>query len=193
MISIDFTVTSEDVDAYLDYSFKRARRNALWIGGGFGFLVGISVALVSWWQSGIPAVGLVCGAIPAAILIGPALRDRSRVKWAEELAKWNVPDSIPTGRLTLSINEDGLTLTRHGNVPTGNGCGDNSLLILAGKQDVGWAFVDVSTTPRHVFLLQPFYHAWVVPLHALPPAERAALLTELDAWMAAKRKLSGGR
>lgn len=180
MPPLHFTVTPDDIAAYLDYSCARARRDALKLGGGLALTAGIAVGITASLLSGAPLVGLICGAIPAALVLYNALRETSPTRWRAELAKWHIPDSIPTGPMTLTTHDKGVSLTPD-HKPTLHNGQTGATPQAPAAEDVGWALIGVARTARHLFVLQRFHHAWVIPLHALPPTHRTALLAELDA------------
>ena len=143
------------------------------------------------WFSGEPVVGAICGTIPAALIIGNALRDVSRDALRTELARWNVLESIPLGPQTISIDERGATLTWHAGQMSAPRSGIRTVWS-DGSGKLMWPATEIVTTARHAFLLQfiphtTFHHAWVIPLHAMSAADCAALRSELDARRRAKK------
>ena len=192
MLSAEYTVTGDDVTAYFDYVCRRARRSALLLGGGFGLLIALTTGLVLVWLSGEPVVGAIGGTIPGALIIGNALRDLSRDALRRELARWNVLESIPQGPQTISIDERGATLTWHAGQMSAARSGIHSVWSDSSGA-LTWPATEIVTTAKHAFLLQfiphaTVHHAWVIPLHAMSPADCAALRSELDTLRRAKKK-----
>ncbi|WP_374245038.1 hypothetical protein [Zoogloea sp.] len=109
-----------------------------------------------------------------------ALRQTNPTRWRTKLAKWHIPDRIPTGPMTLTTHDKGVSPPPDHKPTLPNGQTGATLQAPA-AEDVGRALVGVARTTRHRFARLRFHHAWAIPLHALPPAHRTALLAELDA------------
>jgi len=161
------TVTPDDIAAHLDYRCARARHDALKLGGGLALTAGIAVGITASLLSA-PLVGLICGVIPAALVLYNALRQTNPTRWRAKLAKWLIPDRIPTGPMPLTTHDKSVSPPPDHKPTLPNGQTGATLRAPA-AEDVGRALVGVARTTRHCFVRLRFHHAWAIPLPALPP------------------------
>ena len=164
MSSTSFFLTQEDIDAFVKYSLRRARKDFSRFLLPVATIAGVGCFLFLYFQSDSWAAALIFAAIVMFVVCIPLLFGGRR--WTKALQRTNSRSVQWTlGPQSLATDSNCITISS-----------------TAGTEKVSWSSIDqLIITDSHAFLIFPHLHAWILPLKSISTSDRESLLADLRA------------